>query len=96
MSALAIGGLVGLSLAMAAPALAMPVDVGSAQDTVNRLESEGYRVILNKVGAAPLDHCMVTAVRPGRDVTTRVNELGAGDTTREEVLYTTVYVDAKC
>lgn len=80
--------------AAAATAAAMPVPVGSAEETVNQLQDSGFRVIVNKVGAAPLDQCTTTAVRPGRDVTEVVVSPGNG--TIERVAYTTVHVDVKC
>ena len=76
---------------LAAPAAANPSGTGSAQDIINSLEASGYKVILNKLGDAPLDQATVVAVRPGREVTHRVTESG-GDSI-EQVLYTTVYVD---
>jgi hypothetical protein len=82
------------TLGLAAPAVAAPSGTGSAQDTVNKFEASGYKVILNKVGGAPLDQCTVTAVRPGRQITQPVTA-GSGDLTNK-VLYTTVFVDANC
>ena len=78
---------------LAAPAAAAPSGTGSAQDIINSLEASGYKVILNKLGDAPLDQATAVAVRPGREVTHRVTESG-GDSI-EQVLYTTVYVDVK-
>ena len=78
---------------LAAPAAAAPSGPGSAQDIINSLEASGYKVVLNKLGDAPLDQATVVAVRPGREVTHRVTESG-GDSI-EQVLYTTVYVDVK-
>jgi hypothetical protein len=66
----------------------------NAADTVHNLEAHGYRVILNRVGDAPLMDCSVTGVRPGRDITRRTTDVG-GDSI-DLVLYTTVYVDARC
>ena len=88
-AATALSAVIGL----AAPAAAAPSGTGSAQDIINSLEASGYKVILNKLGDAPLDQATVVAVRPGREVTHRVTESG-GDSI-EQVLYTTVYVDVK-
>jgi hypothetical protein len=78
---------------LAAPAYGAPSGTASAQVTVNGLQASGYKVIINRFGSAPLDRCAVTAVRPGRQIT----ELNSsGDDVITEVLYTTVYVDAKC
>lgn len=88
-AATALSAVIGL----AAPAAAAPSGTGSAQDIINSLEASGYKVVLNKLGDAPLDQTTVVAVRPGREVTHRVTESG-GDSI-EQVLYTTVYVDVK-
>ncbi|GAB7145675.1 hypothetical protein LRC484719_42770 [Mycobacterium riyadhense] len=97
MATVAAIGLTAASLGLASPAVAAPTPStpGSADDAVNQLEAEGYKVILNKVGDGPLRECTVTAIRPGRDVTHRVTVPGS-DGTIEQLLYTTVYVDAKC
>ncbi|WP_102143076.1 hypothetical protein [Mycobacterium hubeiense] len=94
LATIALSGIATFMIAAAQPAAAAPAGPDSAQDTVNRLESNGYKVILNKVGTAPLEQCTVSAVRPGREVTEfRQNRR---DQTVERVLYTTVYVDASC
>lgn len=91
---IALSGIATFMIASAPPATAAPTGPGTVQDTVSKLESNGYKVILNKVGSAPLDQCTVTGVRPGRDVTEyRQNRR---DQLVERVLYTTVYVDASC
>lgn len=86
-------GLAAVTLGLAGPAIAAPSGAGSAEDTISALEANGYKVIVNKLGGAPLDESTVIAVRPGRDVTQRVTDSG-GDSV-EKVLYTTVYVDVK-
>jgi hypothetical protein len=104
LAALAASGLAGMALGLAPSALAAPAGVESVPDTVNRLESEGYTVILNKVGSSALSECTVTAVRPGQTyVRTDSGIPGAhsgiegttGDFTFTE-LSKTVYVDVKC
>ncbi|MBP2452349.1 Uncharacterised protein [Mycobacteroides abscessus subsp. massiliense] len=75
-------------------AAAAPAGPGAVQDTVSTLESRGYKVIMNKTGAAPLDRCTVAAVRPGRDITElRKN---TREHTVERVVYKTVYLDVSC
>ena len=90
---LATSGLAVVTLGLAAPATAAPSGAGSAQDTVNQLQSEGRRVILNKVGSQPLDQCTVSSVRAGDEIT-RLNP--SGDDVTQDVVYTTVYVTADC
>ena len=94
LATIALSGFATFMIAAAQPAVAAPAGPDSVQDTVNRLESNGYKVILTKVGTAPLEQCTVSGVRPGREVTEfRQNQR---DQTVERVLYTTVYVDASC
>lgn len=90
---LAASGLSALIIGLGPAALAAPSGTSNAQHAISSLEAQGYRVIVNKIGDAPFDEANVVAVRPGREITQRVNDTG-GDTT-EKVLYTTVYVDVK-
>jgi hypothetical protein len=76
-----------------AGAQAAPSGIGSAQDTVDELENSGYKVVLNKLGTAPLDHCSVDSVRPGETVTRPVR---AGGELVNQIVYQTVYLTAKC
>jgi hypothetical protein len=95
--ALVASGLVTLGLGLAAPAWSMPVVVDSPEETVNKLESEGFTVILNKVGSAALHDCTVTAVRPGQTyIRTDSGVPGAGNDFTFTELSKTVYVDVKC
>jgi hypothetical protein len=65
-----------------------------AQTVVSNLQSSGYRVILNKIGTAPLDQCAVTSVTPGQKITTPIT--GGAKSITDQVLFTTVYVTADC
>ena len=62
-------------------------------DTVNELEHNGFKVVLNKMGAAPLDHCTVDSVRPGETVSRLVQN---GNQLVNQTVYQTVYLTAKC
>ena len=50
-------------LAPAGLAMAEPTQVGNAYTTIGLLEADGYDVIIDRVGSAPLDQCFVTSVR---------------------------------
>ena len=76
------------SASLASAAATSPVDAATA---IQGLQANGYRVILNKVGAEPLSACHVTSIRPGQPVTETV-PAGGGDT-MQAVVYTPVYVD---
>ena len=50
-------------LAPAGLATAEPIQAGNAYATIGTLEDEGYDVIIDRVGNAPLNQCIVTSVR---------------------------------
>ena len=50
-------------LASAGLATAEPTQNGNAYQTIGMLEDEGYDVIIDRVGNAPLNQCIVTSVR---------------------------------
>ena len=53
------------SLALgAATASAAPSGPSAAADTIARLQADGNRVIVNKVGTGPMEECTVASVRP--------------------------------
>lgn len=73
---------------------AAPSGARSVTDTVSSLEAQGFKVIVNKVGHAPLDQCTVGNIRQGQDVTEL--KQNKRHQTVERVKYTTVYIDATC
>ncbi|CAM5731136.1 hypothetical protein MAUB1S_02461 [Mycolicibacterium aubagnense] len=70
------GGLAGTSLTMLAPAGLAAAE--TAQETINRLQSEGYVVTIDKIGTAPMDQCTVTSVRNPQQTTQLVPWVGPG------------------
>jgi hypothetical protein len=56
-------------LAPAGLAMAEPTQVGNAYATIGTLEGEGYDVIIDRVGSAPLNQCIVTSVRNPQEQT---------------------------
>jgi hypothetical protein len=87
-------GLVAAVLGLAAPADAAPSGPGNAQDTISKLESQGYNVIVNHVGNTPLEQASVIAVRPGQTYS-RTDSGNPGDDLLTTVTDKTVYVDVK-
>lgn len=81
------------ALGLAGSAVAAPTGP-SVVDTVQKLESSGYNVILNKTGAAPLSDCTVSGVRPGQTHAT-IDSRGGGSL-NTTVISETVYVDVAC
>ena len=67
----------GVCGAIAAPAGLASADE-SPQDLINRLQSEGYAVNIDRIGTAPLDQCVVTNVRNPQQVTQWVPYNGPG------------------
>ena len=82
------------AVALATVAAAAPSGPSSVDQTVRTLEASGYNVIVNRVGAAPLSQCTVSAVRPGQ---THSTEDSRGDSSINTTITSkTVYVDATC
>ena len=81
-------------LGLAAPALAAPTGPGNAQDTISKLEAQGYKVIVNRIGSAPLEQASVVSVRSGQTYS-RTDHSGPGDDLSTKLLSKTVYVDVK-
>jgi hypothetical protein len=50
-------------LAPAGLAMAEPTGSGNAYSTIGLLEADGYDVIIDRVGNAPINQCIVTSVR---------------------------------
>jgi streptogramin lyase len=50
----------------------------SAQDTINRLQKDGYSVTVDKIGTGPISSCVVTSVRNPQTVTQWVPYVGPG------------------
>jgi hypothetical protein len=83
-------------LGFAGAANAAPSGVTAAQ-TVGQLQSQGFDVIVHKVGTAPLDQCVVNAVRPGQTFARMGSGApGAMDDIVTTVTAKTVYLDVAC
>jgi len=81
-------------LGLAAPALAAPSGPGNAQDTINDLQAQGYTVIINRIGNAPLEDASVVAVRSGQNYS-RTDHSAPGEDLSTTLINKTVYVDVK-
>jgi hypothetical protein len=85
------------ALGLAASVNAAPSGPSSVDATVSQLRSQGYQVIVNRVGTAPLGQCAVSAVRPGQTYSrTDSGVPGAGNDVVTTVTNKTVYVDVAC
>ena len=85
LAALAAPALAALAIGLAGHASAE--STGTALDTVQGFKDQGYQVIVNKDGTAPLDQCTVIASRQDR-------RQHHGGPQRNQ--YITVVVDAYC
>jgi hypothetical protein len=88
------GGLTAAILGLAAPAGAAPTGPGNAKDTIHQLQTDGYHVIVNRVGSTPLDQATVVAVRPGQTYS-RTDSGIPGDNFGTTIVGKTIYVDFK-
>jgi hypothetical protein len=91
---LAAGALTAGIIGLAAPAQAAPTGGTNAADTISSLQAQGYNVIVNKVGTAPLALSTVIAVRPGQTYS-RTDSGTPGDSLQTTVTDKTVYVDVQ-
>jgi hypothetical protein len=86
------------AVGLAAPAGAAPTGP-SVSGTVKSLQDQGFQVIVNKAGNAPLEHCTVSAVRPGQTYQRMESDVPGprghmGITT--VITAKTVYLDVSC
>jgi hypothetical protein len=96
-TAAATAALAAAALGLAGTANAAPSGPSSVDATVSQLKAQGYQVIVNRVGTAPLDRCTVNAVRPGQTYSrTDSGVPGAGNDVITTVTNKTVYVDVRC
>jgi|SRR5690349_21396993 hypothetical protein len=91
-----------LGLSAAAVAGAVPSGVSAADQTIRKLQSEGYNVIVSRTGTGPVDECTVIGVRPGQTYTRTDsgvpgNVLGTpGPNIATTVMNKTAYVTLSC
>ena len=96
-TAVIAGTLSAAALTVAAAAAAAPSGPASVDQPVNQLKADGYIVIVNKVGAAPVDQCTVAAVRPGQTYSRSDSGTpGAQDDIHTTFTVETVFVDLAC
>jgi hypothetical protein len=90
-------GAVAAALSFAGAATAAPSGALDASQTISQLQARGFDVIVNKLDTAPLDQCVVSAVRPGQTFSRMDSGApGAMDDIVTTVTSMTVYVDVAC
>jgi hypothetical protein len=96
-AAISAAALASAALALAGAANATPAGPAPVDQAVSQLQADGYQVIVNKVGTAPLSGCAISAVRPGQTYSrTDSGAPGAQDDLITTVTEKTVYVDLAC
>jgi hypothetical protein len=89
-----VGAATAAVIGFAGPAQAAPTGPGNAQQTISELQAQGYTVVVNRTGSAPLDQATVVAVRPGQTFSQTDHRNPGGDL-QTTVTGKTVYVDVK-
>jgi hypothetical protein len=96
-TAFGAGVLASTAVGLAGTAAAAPSGPSSVDSTINQLQTQGYQVVVNRIGTAPLDQCTLSAVRPGQTFSrTDSGAPGAGDDVVTTVTGRTVYIDMAC
>lgn len=91
------GALAAAMFSSGGTANAAPTGPPTADQVVGQLRSQGYHVIVNRVGTASLDRCSVTAVRPGQTYSrTDSGVPGARNDIVTTMTGKTAYVDVTC
>lgn len=89
-------GVAAATLALAAPAIAAPSPSGgSAKDIIAHLQSQGYTVIVTRVGGGPLSACKVVDVR-NPTATTRTGRTEPSNTFQTVTLSKTIDLTLNC
>jgi hypothetical protein len=97
LTSLAAGALASAALGLAGIANGAPSGPSSVDATISQLHAQGFHVIVNRVGTAPVDQCTLGAVRPGQTFSrTDSGVPGAADDLVTTVTNKTVYVDVSC
>ena len=85
------------TLGLAATAVAAPSGPSSVDDTIGRLQAQGFNVLVSRVDSAAIDQCTLNAIRPGQTFSrTDSGVPGAQDDLVTTVTNKTVYVDVVC
>jgi hypothetical protein len=85
------------AVGLAGVAAAAPSGAVDASETIGQLQARGFDVVVNKLGTAPLDTCVVSSVRPGQTFSRMDSGApGAMDDIVTTVTAMTVYVDVMC
>jgi hypothetical protein len=87
-------GILASSVGFAAVAAAAPAGPSQVDQTVQKLQADGYNVTINRTGDKPLSECSVRSIRPGQTFSTQDSRGGGSINTT--VTSKTVYLDVAC
>jgi hypothetical protein len=96
---MAASALASAAIGLATTANAAPTAPSAAETALGKLQVQGYHVIVNRVGMAPLDMCSVSGVRPGQTFSRMDSGSGApgsNDDIVTTVTSMTVFLDLSC
>ena len=96
LTSLAAGALASAALGLAGIADAAPSGQPSVDATVSQLRAQGFQVIVNRSGAAPVDQCTLSGVRPGQTYSRTDNGVPGANHPVTTITNKTVYVDVSC
>jgi len=81
-------------VSLTAVASAAPTGPSQVDQTVQKLQADGYNVTINRTGDKPLSECSVRSIRPGQTFSTQDSRGGGSINTT--VTSKTVYLDVAC
>jgi hypothetical protein len=84
------------ALGLTATANAAPAGPSTVDATIDDLRSQGFDVIVNRIGNAPQERCTLGAVRPGQEYTRTDSGVPGADRPVTTLIGKTVYVDIVC
>jgi hypothetical protein len=95
-SSLAAIALAAAPLGLTPTASAAPAGPSTVDATIEELRSEGFEVIVNRIGDGPQEQCTVGAVRPGQEYTRFDSGVPGANGPVLMLIGKTVYVDIMC
>ena len=96
LSTLTASALTAAALGLTATATAAPAGPSTVDATIDELRTEGFDVIVNRIGDAPREQCTVGAVRPGQEYSRTDSGVPGADGPVTTLIGKTVYIDIVC
>ena len=93
------GALIAAALGLTTTANAAPAGPSSVDATIDQLRAQGFNVIVNRTGIAPVEQCNINSVRPGQTFSRSDTGSGLPGSAFDivtRVTNKTVYVEITC